>query len=309
MPANILHNYFARIVKDDLPNDIVELIKANEQAYLVGGQGPDLMFYLRYDEPPLPKLGEMVHYSKRTSEIFAKSGDYVKDNSNKAVFAFLLGQLCHYALDSNIHPYVFHRELDLPKFYTKGAHKYIHVVFESGLDYICLRDMMKVKPHSFKGYKTLDIDDKSRADIAKYYSLVVAPMFDMNLPEDRADYMIRFMRKFMRIIDDRTGIKYLIIRGIEKLSGKPRNITAFMRPRKENVNEDWMNVKRTQFPRYRHEDIKCTDTVDEIILRAKSNAIELVKNFYDYVVNNNQLNEDLYYRNYAGERNNKGDRK
>lgn len=307
MPSNVVHNYFAKCVLSKLKPEIVKIIDTNLKAYLVGSQGPDLLFYLRFQGKPISELGTMIHSSFNALEVFKASGDYVKVNDNLTVFAFLLGQLCHYSLDANVHPYIYNREIDLPKFYNKGGAKYIHVIFESSLDYLCIRDNLKVNTRLYKGYKNLNCSPETRLDIAKYYNKVVAPIFGMEFPIDKAEKTIVLMRNFLRICDDMMNIRYIIIRGIELILRQPRNASAFIRPRKEHIKEDWMNLERVPFPKYRYEKILSSATVEEMIEKALDEAVILINNFYDYVISGKELNEALYYRNYSGERKIKGE--
>ncbi len=302
MPSGVVHSYFAERVTEGLKPEILKIIEADKEAYLVGSQGPDLLFYLRYEKKPLDQLAVMQHQTFNAYEIFTKSGGYVKENYDDTLLAFLFGQLCHYALDSNVHPYVYHRELDLPNYYTKGAHKYIHVVLESGMDYLCVRDHIKKNTRTYKGYKNLNISKKSRNKIAHYYSDVVAPVFEMNLPVETAEKMIKLMRRFLRLCDDMTGIRYLLIRGVEKLLGQPRNVSAFVRARKENKEENWLNNDRVPFPKYRYEEIMSTDTVEEMAKTAHGEAIILINSLYDFVFNDKELDPRLFNRNYLGAR-------
>lgn len=302
MPSNVVHNYFARRVLNGLDSPIQELINGYKDAFLVGAQGPDLLFYLRFEEEPLNKLGVMIHNSFRAHEMFTRAAQYIREENDSAVFAFILGQLCHYMLDANIHPYVYHRELDLPRFYTKGAHEYIHVVFESALDYICVKDYLKKNTMLYKGYKNLNINKKSRERVARYYSIAVAPLYDMSLPEVKAIKMIKLMRLYLRICDDMTGFRYLIIRGIEKIMGESRNVSAFIRPRKESKEQDWLNINRTPYPKYKGELELSTLTVEEMAKNAYNEAVTIINDFYKAVKENIALDKILYYRNYGGER-------
>lgn len=302
MPSCVLHNYFAKRVSEGLSSDIRKIIDSEEKSYLVGAQGPDLMFYLRYEKEPLNDLGNIIHTSFNTYKLFYHSGQYVKKIKSKSVLAFLFGQLCHYSLDANVHPYVYYREEDLPIYYTKGAHQYIHAVFESALDYICIRDNIKVNTRTYKAYKNLDIDKQSRKDIAKYYNKIIPSVYNMDLPGKKAEKTIKLMKKFMWLCDDVTGIRYLIIRGIEKFLGKSRNASAFIRPRNESKEENWLNHRRIPFPKYRYEKIMTTETMEEVYERAYNEAIILINNLFEFVMYNKDLDNELYYRNYTGER-------
>ncbi len=304
MPSNVVHWYFAKSVYESLSDYEKGIAGKDLQAYLVGGQGPDLLFYMRYEKPPLNKLGEMIHGSFETAALFRASADYVRTvPEGETITAFLLGQLCHYALDSQLHPYIYYRMNDLPDFYPPSAKENIHVLFESSLDFLCVRDYIQVNPKRYLGYKNLDISDASREAVGRYYSSVVAPRFGMVLPAATAAKSLKLMRIFLRVCDDRTGLRYAFIRLIETLAGKGRLVSAFIRPRKEHKNEDWLNHRRSPVPKYKDGSETISLTVEEMAISAYEKAKKLIENFCGCLAGKNDIDESLYTRNYSGEQN------
>ena len=79
-----------------------------------GCQGPDPLFYRKILlGSPLHKLGNRMH-SEKTDELFAALSRAVRDLSGDAqeiAAAYFYGFVCHYALDSEIHPYVYCRQV------------------------------------------------------------------------------------------------------------------------------------------------------------------------------------------------------
>lgn len=300
MPSNVAHYYFAEKVYQGLPQELQTVICKDKQAFAVGAQGPDLLFYMRFEKPPLNKLGEKLHLSYSTSDLLGKSALYAKENDTDTLSAFLFGQLCHYALDSELHPYVYHREKDLPSHYPKSAAKYIHVIFESGLDYLCVRDCVNHSTALYKSYKNLNLSKTSLSAIGRYYSDVVAPEFGMDLPPKTAERSIKLMRLFLRITDDTTRIKYLLIRGFETLMRAPRCVSAFIRPRKDRPAEDWLNHNRTPYPKYKNKDEADQKTVEEMAAAAHTKAVGLIVNLYGFMKGENDIDATLYTKNYTG---------
>ncbi len=300
MPSNVIHNYFAKQVKKHMDDQTGLFIDDNLQAYLLGAQGPDLMFYLKFEKEPLNLLGEHLHCTDDVCSVFQHSAEYARQKNSDTLRAFLLGQLCHYAADRVIHPYVYFLEQKLLTFYKANAHRHIHVIIESAFDYICLRDYMKVNTVFHKAYKNLNIAKGARLEIANYYSEAVAPLFDMQLAPEKADLAIRLMRLFMRICDDTTGIKYLLLRLGEVVSGAPKAVSAFVRPRRERKKEDWSNHNRTPFPKYSDGAELTCETFEELLERAQKDALALIDNFVLSYAKGLPLDKTLYWRNYKG---------
>lgn len=300
MPSNVIHNYFAKTVRINLSKDINALIDNNSCSYSVGAQGPDLLFYLKFEKEPLRLLGEYIHKSEDIFTIFKQSADYCKKTQNDSLTAFLLGQLCHYASDKVFHPYVYFLEKKLLPYYKEDSYKSLHVIIESAFDYLCVKNFIKANPIRYKSYKNLNIDKPSRETIAIYYSEVIAPYFNTVLPIEKAERVIRLMRAFLRILDDSTGIKYVFIRLIERLAGSPKCVSAFVRPRRERIEEDWFNHNRTPFQKYSNKEELSSETFEEMLIRAKEEAVGLIENFYLYLIDKAPLDKSLYNSDYCG---------
>ena len=73
----------------------------------MGLHGPDLMFYYKaLQSNPVNRLGNAMHEQK--GEVFFTRARTVVENATdkSAALAYVLGFVCHFALDSTCHPYV-----------------------------------------------------------------------------------------------------------------------------------------------------------------------------------------------------------
>lgn len=299
MPSNVIHYYFADEVLKQLSGDIARIIDENRDAYDLGAQGPDVLFYLKFKgEPKL--LGEHIHKAADVFPLFEQSSQYLTKNYSDTLAAFVFGQLCHYASDRVIHPYVYFMEKKLLAYYPENAHKHIHVLIESAFDYLCIRDYMHLNTVFYKGADKVKIKPNSRKIVARYFSDLVAPLFNDVLSEKTAEKAIKRMRLFLQLCNDPLKIKYCLIRLVECLMGVSKTISLFIRPRREKKEEDWFNYNRTPFPKYHNQEVMTDETFDELFLRAKSDATALIKNIYDRINNNTPLDKKLYKLNYSG---------
>lgn len=144
MPNLMAHYFFAQ----DLYNEFFETIgtgKDEYDAFLLGSQGPDILFYVF--NPFLPKnpdLGHQFHQEKPTELLSAlKECLSILDESEYAIgHAYAQGFLCHYALDSSVHPLVYAQvnaycdagEEGLTREYASP----VHVVMEAEFDEMML---------------------------------------------------------------------------------------------------------------------------------------------------------------------------
>ncbi|MDD4316330.1 MAG: zinc dependent phospholipase C family protein [Clostridia bacterium] len=302
MPSNVVHYYFSNYVLENLKPEIASVINKNSRAFHVGAQGPDLLFYLRLEKAPLPMLGYDIHDEFVAEKIFAESAEYAAMQASDTLKAFLMGQLCHYALDANLHPYIIQKALDLAQFYKENEKEYMHVLFESALDYICIRDNLKKNSRLYRSHKNLRISSAHRAEIGRYYSEIVAPLMNRKLPQKTAEKSLRLMKLFLWITDDVLGMKYLFLRCVEKVARMPKCLSSFIRPMKEHKGEDWLNHTRAPYPMFHKESVMSEKTVEERTDEARTDAIALINDFYGCLTSGKKPDGALYQRNYSGQR-------
>ena len=107
MPSTYAHYRLGRDVEKLLTGNTADIVKNNFSCFALGLHGPDLLFYYR----PLTNnktnaIGYAIHehfasqFFKSAAETFKRRGQRDADE------AYLLGFLCHFALDSEGHPVV-----------------------------------------------------------------------------------------------------------------------------------------------------------------------------------------------------------
>ena len=113
MPALITHDFFGQDVYDHIFRNVGGT-RDEAEAFLLGNQGPDPLFYAVAD-PRLHehnRLGNVMH-SEKPSELikaFKDSLGILDDDELPVGRAYAFGFLCHYTLDSTMHPLVFFHE-------------------------------------------------------------------------------------------------------------------------------------------------------------------------------------------------------
>ncbi|MDO4711315.1 MAG: zinc dependent phospholipase C family protein [Peptostreptococcaceae bacterium] len=138
MPAVAAHYLFAQEVYRSLirrgRKDIIALIRKDRSDYNIGSQGPDLLFYYQPTKPnEVTKYASSVHSQSGT--VFMKNAmDRIHETKDLRTFAYMMGFVCHYALDSEAHPVINHY----------GKDSVGHIRIETELDrMILLREILK----------------------------------------------------------------------------------------------------------------------------------------------------------------------
>ncbi len=110
MPAILTHDFFARDVADRAKAELPLATLDESDAFLLGGQGPDPLFYIAY-YPLMAKWAEVAHimHSKRPARLLAamrEAVDRLPRREKDVGAAYLAGFSCHWLLDSTVHPFV-----------------------------------------------------------------------------------------------------------------------------------------------------------------------------------------------------------
>lgn len=107
MPAIYAHDRFGTQTAGRLNHELKTIIEKYPASYAIGLQGPDLFFFYR------PWSGNRVNqYGTHLHKIsalpfFRNALEVIKERGREsAEYAYLMGFICHFVLDSECHPYV-----------------------------------------------------------------------------------------------------------------------------------------------------------------------------------------------------------
>ena len=107
MASFYTHAYFGELVEKQLPSHIGEIVKKYPELYYIGLQGPDILFFYRgYYSNKITKIGFGQH-KKPGKEFFIPALEILRTCRNQeAGLSYLAGFICHFTLDSAVHPYI-----------------------------------------------------------------------------------------------------------------------------------------------------------------------------------------------------------
>ena len=127
MPAVYAHRRFGEKVLAACRNDEARTaIETYQDLFNIGLQGPDILFY--YDplrQNPYKAAGDALHDAPAAPFFEAGAAHVNGRPEGQALLSYLLGFLCHFALDSECHSYIE---------YEIGRSGHPHVAIETALD-------------------------------------------------------------------------------------------------------------------------------------------------------------------------------
>jgi len=107
MPTTYTHYRFGKDVYSQLSLSAQETIDRYRGLYDIGLHGPDLLFYYNaLTKNPVNQAGSAIH-QKPGREFFENAKSVLNvTTAQEPSMAYVYGVLCHFALDSNCHPYI-----------------------------------------------------------------------------------------------------------------------------------------------------------------------------------------------------------
>ncbi len=142
MPATITHAYFVNDVYDILPANIQQNCSLSRTRMF--GQSMDaLMFYHLFSPLPGKKIREFAGYFHRneSQDYFISLLDAIKEQeaiNDVDVCSYLVGMICHYVLDSTVHPFVFYKtgvfdKEDPTTYKYNNVHEFMEVFLDNDM--------------------------------------------------------------------------------------------------------------------------------------------------------------------------------
>lgn len=107
MPALYAHNRFGGEVVKHLDDELSSIIQKHYTQFRIGLQGPDIFFFYKPWKKTHVSLRGYGMHDEYADTFFEKAAEVVRNTGrNSREYAYILGFICHFALDSECHPYV-----------------------------------------------------------------------------------------------------------------------------------------------------------------------------------------------------------
>ena len=161
MPAILTHDFFGRDAAETVSSQVNLMSRDAHDAFMLGNQGPDPLFYLIID-PRISKqsrVGDLMHHA-RPAKLLLSLRDALSmlTKSEQAVGnAYAAGFLCHYLLDSAMHPLVFANQYNLCDAGIENLDRsdgsIVHAEIERDLDEMVLYEKRHETVATFRPYR------------------------------------------------------------------------------------------------------------------------------------------------------------
>ena len=207
MPAILTHDFFGRDAAETVSSQVNLMSKDAHDAFLLGNQGPDPLFYLIID-PSISKqsrVGKLMHHA-RPAKLLLSLHDALSmlTRSERSVGeAYAAGFLCHYLLDTSMHPLVFANEHALCDAGIKNLDRsdasIVHAEIERELDEMVLYEKRHETVAKYRPYrKVLRASDATLAIIDKLYFYMNLWTYSRTLELNTYSHAVKSFRVMQR---------------------------------------------------------------------------------------------------------------
>jgi hypothetical protein len=228
MPALLTHNYFGSDVlkHGDYDHILVghsgnkELAEELRRAFLLGNQGPDPFFFaLRTPRLKASKhFGSLMHKEgvAETIEAFRRLVASCPEPASSLLLAYFLGFVCHFTLDSTLHPFVYAQQYAICDAGVKGLDRRdgsaVHAQIEADFDAMLVH---RRRGESIRNYdypsEVLKLRDETLTLLDAAYQALAHEVYAADLPADAFSRGVYDMRLTISALYSPRGIKRALI--------------------------------------------------------------------------------------------------
>lgn len=286
------------IFAEDVLNGLVERkikfeITKRKKLFILGSQGPDMFFYYNFwpwkNSSEIVQIASMIHNHK--SGLFLSEGiqyslNDKSENSRYDLLTYIIGFICHFHLDKNIHPYVCFCSKNTIFKRDGSCTSVTHLELESRIDIIYTREKRGEFASKINLYKLFDIIPLP-AIISDFYIYVLKRLFHITTTSSHIEKCVADMKTGLRLQYDPKGIKHFLLKTLCIKPPKP------LYTKTENKEIDWLNRGRKEW--HHPDDLKekYTLSVDDIYENALKDCIFTINSLFERIESQKKF-DDLF---------------
>lgn len=247
MPALLTHDFQGRDLLRALGGN--PLRKDEHDAFLLGCQGPDPLFFLgtdpRYWQRKTWKLGSLMHNERTGRLLYELSQSLGMLSVEEAPIgrAYAHGFLSHYSLDRTAHPLIYAMEYRICDAGVEGLSREnkdeVHHLIESELDEMLLYrrtggTVREIKPLNH----ALVAGDGVLGVVGKMYVYLALATYGETIDGQAFARAVRAYRRVERLLYSPSGAKRNVLGGIEEVV-RPYSIVRAMARRPIRLETTW----------------------------------------------------------------------
>ena len=280
MPGIATHHAFGLEVYETLEG-LIGATDDERAAFLLGNQGPDPMFYLAAvpSAEELRKVGSVMHRNDPARVLQQVHRAFIAATpADGALRAYALGFLCHYLLDSMVHPLVYAQQFALcgdgfEGFASRQAQRIVHATIETEIDeYVFTAKLGTTAAHMPAHKQMLACPIDVLAEISRRMADVVGVLYRVEAPRRFFVAAVALNRAAQRALDSKRLDAAAIAERL-KGSGFPRAFVDAMSHRGDpRISTPFANDDHIAWPHPYEPDAVIDESFEQLYASALARA-------------------------------------
>ena len=216
MPVFYAHHRFGQQVYNELPGELQGIIYEYYPQFQIGLQGPDIFFFYKsHSDNRIPKYGHHLHEISAYA-FFQNALKVIREKGrNTPEYAYLMGYICHFILDSECHPYVNNcvTRLNVP-----------HLEIEQEFEKKLMRSD-KLDPFSYPVYDFIPTDNLTAKTIYPFYE---------HIDPTTAKKVLNDLKTTRKLLNSPNRFQNFTVSAGIKLMKKSDELKGYILQRKDN---------------------------------------------------------------------------
>lgn len=214
MPAILTHDFFGRDAADAVSSQVNLMSRDAHDAFMLGNQGPDPLFYLVI-APRISKksrVGNLMHDAQPAKLLLSLHDalSMLTKAERPVGEAYAAGFLCHYLLDVSMHPLIYANEYSICDAGIENLDRsdgsIVHAEIERDLDEMVLFEKRHETVTSFRPYReVLRASDATLAIIDKLFFYMNLWTYSRTLEMDTYTQAVKSFRILQRAFYSPSG--------------------------------------------------------------------------------------------------------
>lgn len=303
MPNLVTHALFCEDVMKSLNDPI---LNRHRMFMITGSQGPDFLFFYRTTPTKLWMPNKVRHYGNKFHEenvnaFYSSALESIRHEKNKSIqremIAYMCGHLCHWAMDSTFHPYVYYRT---GNYSSNQNSAFLHHRFESLLDAAMLKFKKDTTITDYDpGVECMSASLPIARAIARIYIPAIETIYQDQIEPNAIVEALKDWRTMQKVFRDPKNHKKGFLQPIEKAVGLEHALSGFSIPNVCEDNVDICNLLHRQWKNPASLEVS-NQSLFDLYDEAQQKATTVIPYFLD-AIENPQVQQKLM--DYLGDRN------
>ncbi|MDR1794375.1 MAG: zinc dependent phospholipase C family protein [Erysipelotrichaceae bacterium] len=252
MPNVLTHWLHSQeVAKGLVDGTLANAIAKHPRLFNLGSQGPDFLFYYNVYPWQNQKVNQKIYAIGGQVHKFHVNDFYeaallqikkAEPESRMAMIAYLAGHLCHWALDSTVHPFIFYRTNG----FTKKT-QYWHSRYESMLDTLMVTDVLNKPLSEYPTQRVLEHDEADIDAVADLYIPVLQQVFDTAVDQATIAYCFKEFHSVLHWLFSPKTVFFRFMQSLETVLGIKWKLTSHMVIGKPDHQHDIFNLLHNEW--------------------------------------------------------------